>query len=75
MNDLCRHKRLRSVVLFLEPNHEQQFRAAVISIECRDCGLPFEFTADIIDVPGLNISADRRELRVTIMEATRGLAQ
>ncbi len=73
MNQTCPHKRLRSVVVFPEPRHEQQFRAAVISIECRDCGQPFEFTADIKDVPGLNISPDHQELRVTVTEATPGL--
>jgi hypothetical protein len=70
----CLHKRIRSIVLILEPNHEQKLRCAAVTLQCHECGRPFEF-AGILEGPGVNLSADRRELRVDITEAQRWMVQ
>jgi hypothetical protein len=67
----CPHKRMRSVVVFLEPH---PLRRAVITLQCHLCGTPFEF-AGVVEGPGITLSADRKELRVAISEAVEGLVQ
>lgn len=67
----CLHKRMRSTVAFLEPTGPDQHRVAVMTISCHECGAPFEFDW----IPGINISADRRELRLEITEAVEGMVQ
>jgi hypothetical protein len=47
----CLHKRIRSIVLILEPNHEQKLRCAAVTLQCHECGQPFEF-AGILEGPG-----------------------
>jgi hypothetical protein len=69
MNAPCRHKRKRSTVIFLEPNHEQMLPVAVLRVQCHECGQPFEFTG--APGAGMKLSADRRELRVTITEVSK----
>jgi hypothetical protein len=43
MMPYCTHKRIRSIVLVLEPNHEQSLRCAVATLQCHLCGQPFKF--------------------------------
>lgn len=71
---ICPHKRKRSTVIFLEPNHEQTHPVAVITIQCHECGQPFEFVG-YTDSPEMVISADRLALRVMIIEARKGRVQ
>jgi hypothetical protein len=73
MNELCQHKRIRSIVLFLEPTERDRLRRAVIHIQCHVCGQPFEFVG--VEGPGVTLNADRRELRVDIAEASRWRVQ
>jgi hypothetical protein len=68
---ICKHKRMRSIVLFLEPTPDQELRRAVMTIQCHLCGQPFEFAG--VEGPGVTLSEDRRELRLTITEARKGL--
>jgi hypothetical protein len=70
----CPHKRMRSVVVFLDPTEPHQLRRAVITLQCHLCGTPFEF-AGVVEGPGITLSADRKELRVAISEAVEGLVQ
>lgn len=70
----CLHKRLRSTVIFLEPTEPDQHRVAVITIACRDCAAPFEFAADLV-TSGIQLSEDRREMRMEITEAVKGMVQ
>lgn len=73
--NICPHSRKRSTVIFLEPNHEQTHPVAVITVQCRDCGQPFEFNAVLRETWGLTLSHDKRELRVAITEGKRGTIQ
>lgn len=70
----CDHKRMRSIVVFLEPTEPGQLRRAVVALRCHQCGQPFEF-AGVAEGPGITLSADRRELRVAITEAREGMVQ
>jgi len=70
----CAHKRIRSIVLFLESTPDQDLRRAVMTIQCHLCGQPFEFVG-IPEGPGLTLSADRRELRLAITESRQGMVQ
>jgi hypothetical protein len=70
---LCLHKRKRSTVVFLQPNHEQSLPVAVLTIQCHECGQPFEFAGT--PGAGMTLSENRRELRATITEARKGLVQ
>jgi hypothetical protein len=70
----CQHKRMRAMVLFLEPTPDQDGRRAVLSVQCHLCGQLFEF-AGITDGPGVTLSADRRELRLAITEGRKGMVQ
>jgi hypothetical protein len=70
----CQHKRMRSIVVFLEPTEPGQLRRAVVTLQCHQCGAPFEF-AGIVEGPGITLSDDRRELRVAITEARKGMVQ
>lgn len=67
----CQHKRMRSVVVFLDPTEPGQLRHAVVTLQCHECGAPFEFVG-VVEGPGVTLSADRRELRVAIAEARKG---
>jgi hypothetical protein len=73
MIEPCRHKRIRSIVLFIEPTEPNQLRRAVIHIQCHVCGQPFEFVG--VEGPGVTLSADRREMRVDISEASQWRVQ
>lgn len=75
MNSLCRHKRMRSTVVFLEPTEPDQLPCTVMRIQCHECGRPFEFATDIIEAAGITVSADRRELRLSITEASQWRVQ
>jgi hypothetical protein len=70
----CLHKRMRSIVVFLEPTDPGQLRRAVVTLQCHQCGEPFEF-AGVVEGPGITLSEDRRELRVAITEARGGRVQ
>lgn len=74
MQASCQHKRMRSVVVFLEPTEPGQLRRAVVTVQCHQCGVPFEF-AGVTEGPGIALGADRRELRVAITEARQGRVQ
>ena len=67
---LCRHKRKRAIIIFLEPTDPDQLPCVVMRIQCHECGLPFEFVGIQIG-PNVILSADRRELRLSITEATQ----
>lgn len=73
MLSTCQHKRLRSILVFLEPDAGDPHRTAVLTIQCRDCAQPFEFGG--IHGPGAALSEDRQELRLAIMEVRRGMVQ
>jgi hypothetical protein len=74
MDQPCPHTRKRTCVIFLEPNHEQLHPVAVITgVHCLLCGQEFEFAG--VEGPGVILSADRRELRVTIVEGRRSMIQ
>jgi len=62
----CRHKSLRSTVVFLEPNALSDCRVAVMTVCCRECGTLFEFVGQ---------DGNRDELRVVITEAMPGMVQ
>ena len=74
MKEPCRHKRIRSVVLFLEPTELDQLRRAVVTIQCKECGQPFEFVG-VPEGPGVTLTEDRRELRLAITEASQWRVQ
>jgi hypothetical protein len=74
MSKPCTKHRIRSIVIILEPNHEQSLRCACFVLQCHECGQPFEF-AGILEGPGVRLSADRRELRVDITEASQWRVQ
>lgn len=70
----CLHKRMRSVVVFLEPTFLNQLPVAVMTISCEECGAPFEFVG-VEGGSGVILSPDRRELRLAITEAAKGMVQ
>jgi hypothetical protein len=70
----CKNKRMRSIVLFLEPTPDQEMRRAVMTIQCHLCGQLFEFVG-IPEGEGVTLSADRRELRVAITEGRKWRVQ
>lgn len=70
----CQHARMRSVTVFLEPTEVHQLSVAVVTIRCEDCGADFEFV-DIRSSEHVKISEDRRELRLSIVEASKGMVQ
>jgi len=74
MKSLCEHARMRSVVVFLEPTEVRQLSVAVVTIQCEDCGAPFEFVG-IESSEHAKISEDRRELRLSIAEASKWRVQ
>lgn len=73
MNESCHHKRMRTVVVFLEPTELHENRRLAISANCHDCGQPFEFVG--VEDTGTKLSEDRRELGLTIAEARRSMVQ
>jgi hypothetical protein len=74
MSKPCTKHRIRSIVIILEPNHEQKLRCICVTLQCHECGQPFEFSG-IFEGPGVKLSADRRELRVDITEAQKWMVQ
>ena len=58
MSKPCGKHRIRSIVIILEPNHEQKLRCAIVSLQCQLCGPPFEFAG--VEGPGVKLKADRR---------------
>jgi len=58
---------MHTTVVFLEPTERSEPRRLAITAMCEDCGHPFEFVG--IEGPGARLSADRRELGLTITEA------
>jgi hypothetical protein len=73
MSKPCAKHRIRSIVIILEPNHEQKLRCAFVSLQCHLCGQPVEFAG--VEGPGVKLSADRRELRLDIIEAQKWMVQ
>jgi hypothetical protein len=59
---------MRTTVVFLNPNEPHELRRLAISASCHDCGQPFEFVG--VEGAGTKLSEDRRELGLTITEAT-----
>lgn len=59
----CRHKRMRSIVLFLY--EKERPASAVISISCHQCGHPFQFIG-VESSPSLLLSDDRKTLQLII---------
>lgn len=70
----CPHKRVRSVILYLEPTELNQLKQMVITLQCKECGHPFEFPG-IQERSGVILSADRRELRLSVGPARQGMIQ
>jgi hypothetical protein len=68
MKDPCRHTRIRATVVFLEPTGPDEPRRLAITATCDLCEQPFEFVG--VEGPGTKLSDDRRELGLTITEAT-----
>lgn len=66
MKDPCRHTRVRTTVVFLEPTEPGESRQLAISAMCDECEQPFEFVG--VEGPGTRLSEDRRELGLTITE-------
>jgi hypothetical protein len=73
MSKPCGKHRIRSIVIILEPNHEQKLRCAILSLQCQLCGPPFEFAG--VEGPGVKLKADRRGLRLDITEAQKWMVQ
>jgi len=71
MNAPCKHNRLRSVVLLLEPTEPHQLKRVLISTCCDECGVVFEFAPSSF----IGISEDRQELTVAIVEVSKGRVQ
>jgi len=71
MNVPCKHSRLRSVVLLLEPAEPHQLKRVLISTCCDECGVVFEFAPSNF----IGISEDRQELTIAIVEVSKGRVQ
>jgi Resolvase, N terminal domain len=74
INETCAKHRIRSIVIILRSNHEQNLPCAVVALQCHLCGQPYEF-AGIFGGPRVKLSADRRELSLAITEVRKGMVQ